>query len=349
MQPKPLIDLLSTLFEREELQRFLHCGPDGEKVVKGIDFSGPLDDVVYRAVTHLVRLGHIDAEFFERLRQERPRRTSEIDIVEGKSLGSAANITPETHVVTLVAAIAGQVSAIDDEQIGAALGDRRPKSWLRLDLNALDPLTGDGSAWAEGQAKIQRRVQEYLRTVVLPSGVRHVSLFGMAPIPWLMALGYAFSETVQVRVFQRLRVPATWSWQPDRPELDRWHTRLLVDAPEARDVAVLVSASAPVQMERVDAVLSAADRATYTITLQDPKIDAVRSEVQLEEFGRHYRALLDQIEQRQRAVERIHVFAAAPVAVAVDCGRRILHNADPVVVAYHYMDRGYVRAIALRP
>lgn len=349
MELKPLVDLLSSLFQGGELRRFLHFGPDGEQAVQAIEFTGPPIDVAYHCVTYLIRAGHIGPAFFIRLREERPRRARDIDAVERQCLGSTVSETHDTHVVTLVAAIAGQISAIDDGQIGAALGSRAPKSWLRLDLHALDPFAGAGSAWTKGEAEIRRKVQEHLRTVVLPSGVNHVSLFGLAPIPWLMALGYAFSETVQVRVFQRHRVPSTWSWQPDQPGLDHWQTRLLTAAPEAREVALLVSASAPVQQERVDAVLSSTDRATYTITLQDPKIDAVRTEAQLEEFGKQYRALLDEIEQRQRAVERIHVFAAAPVAVAIDCGRRILHNADPVIVAYHYVDRGYVRALELRP
>lgn len=347
-QIQALVDLLSDLFTTEELRRFVHFGPEGERLVKEIDFVGPPSEVGYRVVELLRRAGHIDAPFFVRLRKGRERRASDIHAVESICLGSTA-VKPaaETHVVTLVAAVAGQVSAIDDAQILAALGHGASKSWLRIDLHALNPLADRGS-WTEGQAEIRRRVQDYLRESVLPSGVSHLSLFGLAPIPWLMALGYALSETVEARVFQRFRVPSGWRWQADEPGRERWHTRQISVDPAARDVAILVSASARVQLDRVDAVLLPEKRSTYTIELENPRIDAVRSESQLEEFGMHYRALLDRIEQAHRAVERVHVFVAAPVAVAIDCGRRILHNADPVVVAYNFEERRYVSALELR-
>lgn len=349
-QIQALVDLVSDLFTPDQLRRFVHFGPEGETLVNEVDFSGSTSDVAYRVVGFLRRAGHIDPAFFARLRQERERRATDIDAVESMCLGSEAAVKPfaATHAVTLVAAIAGQISAIDDTQILAALGHSAPKSWLRIDLHALNPLGEDGGAWTEGQAEIRRKVQDYLRESVLPSGVSHLSLFGLAPIPWLMALGYALSETVETRVFQRFRVPAGWRWQADESGRERWLTRQVSVDPTARDVAILVSASARVQVDRVDAVVPPENRATYTIELENPRIDAVRSESQLEEFGRYYRALLDRIEQEQRAVERVHVFVAAPVAVAIDCGRRILHNADPIVVAYNFVERTYVRALELR-
>lgn len=344
-----LTHLLVDLFTPDQLKQFLHFGPDGDELVRSFPSTTVPFDGAYQAVDLLRRHGLVDADFFGRLRQVRPRRAADIDAVERAWPTRRAEVIAETHVVLLVAAIAGQVSAIDDGQVRAALGATREIGRLRLDLHDLEPLIGDPSIWLAGQARIQTAVQEYLRTTVLASPAHHVSVFGQAPIPWLMTLGYALSETVEARVHQRLREPSTWCWQNHEPALDTWQTRVVADAPFAREVAVLVSASAPVRPERVQAALSTVTYAAYEITLAEPRYDAVRSPEQLEEFGRHYRRLFARIEAAHPEVERVHVFAAAPVAVAVDCGRKLLHSADPVVVTYQLHERRYVRALELRP
>ncbi|PCC74263.1 hypothetical protein SAMN02745121_04366 [Nannocystis exedens] len=341
-----LVKLLESLFQPDGLQRFVHLELDAAQVVHEVNFEAAPERVFYKVAVALQQAGYIDADFFARLRAARPRRASDIDAV---AVLFAAAVGQRTHVITLEAAIAGPISAIDEEQVRAALGAATPLSRLRLDLHDLDPRAGDPSTWSKGHLRICHGVQQHLRDVVLPSGACHLSLFGLAPIPWLVALGHAVSETIDARVFQRLRAPAGWSWQPDAPGLDRWFVVADPAAPPARDVAVLVSASARVQRERVDAVLRPAGRATYEITLAEPRLDAVRSEAQLEEFARHYRAVLGQIEQRHPALERLHIFAAAPVAVAIECGRRILHNAAPMIVTYDFAGGRYSEALELRP
>ncbi|MCY1004680.1 SAVED domain-containing protein [Nannocystis pusilla] len=347
MSLKSLVDLLDSLFSPDGLQRFVHLELDAEKVVQEVDFKTAPARVFYEVAVALRQQGRIDSQLFAKLRGKFPRRVSDIDAVAIFFGEPAAPSGLQTHVITLEAAIAGQISAIDEEQIRVALGTAVPVSRLKLDLHDLDTLAGDPSTWSKGQVRIRESIQQHLRDEVLRSGARHLSLFGLAPIPWLVAFGLAVSETIDARVFQRLRAPAGWSWQPEEPELDRWSVIPDPDAPPARDVAVLISASASVKRERVDAVLPRADRATYEITLADPRIDAVRSEALLEAFAHHYRAVLGQIEARHPGIERLHIFAAAPVAVAIECGRRILHNAAPRIVSYEFAGGQYRKALEL--
>lgn len=338
MEIKALAELLDSLFTADELRIFLHAGPQGERIVHVIAAGEPLQTIAYKTVLGLRAARCIDRGFFARLRAERPYRADEIAEVEVLWPEHAVTIRRATHVITLVAEVAGQAAAIDDELILDALGACDEDSRLAIDLH-------DCKAWAEGRDRIRADVQRHLREVVLRSSVRHVSLFGLAPIPWLMTLGYAVSETVEAQVFPRLRTPSTLRWQTDGV-MEGWQTQRVSADPAARDVAVLVSASARVQVPRVEAVLSS--RAIYELRLDRPGIDAVRSEAQLAAFGRCYRGLLDEIAEQQPQVERVHVFAAAPVAVAIDCGRRILHSGDPAVVAYTLVDGRYVRALELR-
>ena len=345
MEFEALVELLISLFSPEELQMFLHMGPQGDRIVGAIELGNSRQRIAYDAIVALREARALDREFFRRLREQRPHRGDEIAALEARWPGDAVAGVRATHVITLVAEVAGQAAAIDDEQIRDALGACDERSRLQLDLHDCG---GAAPAWSAGQDKIRTAVQRYLREVVLPSGVRHVSLFGLAPIPWLMTLGHAISETVEARVFQRLRTPSTWTWQTEDTKEGCWLTRQVSAAPDARAVAVLISASARVQFPRVDAALPPSSRAVYEISLARPRIDAVRSEAQFEEFGRCYRGLLDQIAERHPTIEHVHVFAAVPVAMAIDCGRRILHSGDPVVIAYWLVERQYVLALELR-
>jgi hypothetical protein len=250
---------------------FLHMGPQGDRIVGAIELGNSRQRIAYDAVVALREARALDREFFQRLREKRPHRGDEIAALEARWPGDAVAGVRATHVITLVAEVAGQAAAIDDEQIRDALGACEERSRLQLDLHDFG---GAAPAWSAGQDKIRTAVQRYLREVVLPSGVRHVSLFGLAPIPWLMTLGHAISETVEARVFQRLRTPSTWTWQTEDAKEGGWLTRQVSAAPDARAVAVLISASARVQLPRVDAALLPSSRAVYEISLARPRIDA---------------------------------------------------------------------------
>lgn len=351
MPSRELRELLTELFSESELRRWVAEGPDPDISSELPGTGASMADLVHGLIGILERRRLIDKVFFDRLRCERPRRQSEISRVEARWMGSEPltemRAPRKTHVITLEARIRGSVSLIDDDDIRAALGSDEEISRLSLDLGSLDLSIGDEKTWLEGQTRIRSEVQGFLHGKVRRSGTGLVSIFGLAPIPWLMALGHAISETVPTRLFTRLRVPPSWRWEPDTPLLPRWKKARVGEAIGARCAAILVSGSAKVRHDRVDRVLPEGDRFTYTISLESPRIDAIRSEAQLDEFGELYRSVLDEIESDGPAVEVIHVFVAGPVAIAVECGRRILHSSSPPIVTYQLTPHGYVRALTL--
>ncbi len=343
---RDLHQLLLELFSSAELRRFIHFGPEGDELVKLVSFDGDAAEVAYQCAMLLERRGLVDQALFRRLEQKVPGQRARIAAVARRLLGSLTTVHSGTHLLTLAAPIGGQLSLISPPEIKAALGDRAVHSELRIDLNDLDVTAGSHTTWQIGQDRIRSQVQTYLRDVVARSTEPRVSVFGLAPIPWLMALGYALSETVPSRLFNRLRVPPSWSWEAG-DFTSGWASRRCGDPIAARDVALLVSASATVRPARVDHVLPPESRATYELTLAHPQLDAIRSERQLDEFGRAYRDVLDTIEREVEGVERIHIFAAVPVALAIDCGRRILHTASPELVTYQFVNGAYERALSL--
>ena len=342
---KDLHELLTELFKPSEFERFLHFGPEGDTLVRALNFQQEPAHVFYEGAKLLERHGLVNRALFGRLADERPGKRERIEAVERSILGKFA-ASVGTHVITLEAPIGGNPSLISSSEFRDALGGCADLERLRLDLNDLDVHAGPQEIWTIGQQRIQAGVRTFLRDTIASSEERHISVFGLAPIPWLMALGYALSETVPSRLFTRLRAPASWSWEAERTERDRWSWHRSGARCAARDAVILISASAVVRPALVAEVLPG-KVPTYALALTHPRLDAVRCEVQIEEFGQVYREVLEAIEQEVEGVERIHVFAAAPVAVAVDCGRRILHSAAPTLVAYHLHKGAYVRALEL--
>ena len=110
-----------------------------------------------------------------------------------------------------------------------------------------------------------------------------------------------------------------------------------------------MSASASVSLERIRRAIDVDDAAIYSVSIEKPRIDAVRSEGQLQSFARTYREVLRELEHRHPRLERIHLFVAAPVAVAIACGRCVLHSSAPPLVTYDYVRGTYERALVLEP
>src|SRR5262245_13784990 len=112
MAIEALVELLVSLFSPAELQMFLHMGPQGERIVRGIDLGQSPRRIAYEAVVALREARALDREFFRRLREERPLRADDIAALESRWPGDAVAGVRATHVITLVAEVAGQAAAI---------------------------------------------------------------------------------------------------------------------------------------------------------------------------------------------------------------------------------------------
>ena len=83
-----LYQLLLLLFDASELRLWLRFSAEGEAVVRALPGeSVSKNELVFKATDLLIRRGLIDAEFFDRLQQERSRRAAVIDHVRAQWLG----------------------------------------------------------------------------------------------------------------------------------------------------------------------------------------------------------------------------------------------------------------------
>ena len=343
---KKLEDLLSELFSADEFRRWIsHTHSEIYNDLPGRNESSSA--LFHEAAGILKRRGLINANFFHSLKQDRDKKTEAIDAVAVLWCSPPATpIVRKTNLLTLQAPIAGLLSLIDDDEVRTSLAPDIVAECLHIGLGEFSHTP---SGWLRGREYIHEKVQTFLTALCSSPGPTHLSIFGLAPIPWLVALGYSLSETVSARVFNRLRDPPTWTWERQSSAADTWRMTRLWGSVKASEGIVVVSASAPLHLERIAHVVDPQDRVVYSISIDNPRLDAIRSEEQLQSFAQRYREVLSELEQRHPDLERIHLFVAGPVAVAIECGRRVLHSSTPPIVTYNYVRGVYERALVLEP
>jgi len=136
-------------------------------------------------------------------------------------------------------------------------------------------------------------------------------------------LGSLLSDLPAAEVYQLHREPSGWLWRDHPGGFD-----YVVQEPDtiSGPPALVLSLSATVSDERVTAVLR--DATIWRLTVPEPNNDFLRSRLQLRQFRETVRPLMDRIKARHGEAATLHVFPAAPVAVAVELGRILMPKAD---------------------
>ena len=66
----------------------------------------------------------------------------------------------------------------------------------------------------------------------------------------------------------------------------------------------------------------------WTLTIENPYNDFLKSKEQLRSFREVFRKLMDQIKSNHGHKNELHLFPAAPVSIAVEIGRAWMPKAD---------------------
>jgi hypothetical protein len=148
--------------------------------------------------------------------------------------------------------------------------------------------------------------------------VQHISVFALAPQPLLIRLGSLLTDITPVQVYPRVREPEpAWGWRshPRNAGFIVLHPQEIKGPP-----ALVLAMSDHVPDERVKAVLGQG-ATIWRVTLSRPHNDFVRSRRQLQDFRALARQLLVDIGKAHGQQALLHVFPAAPAAIAVELGR----------------------------
>jgi SMODS-associated and fused to various effectors sensor domain len=193
------------------------------------------------------------------------------------------------------------------------------------------------------ETKIKRRVLRYLDEGIDDVKIKHISLFGMSPMPLLMYLGRCIGDTVPTDIYQSHRnienTSKTWSWQEDIAVKLSYSVSCEQES-ESGIVFLKLAISDAIEYDKYENLVSS-DCNIYQITISEPSPHFLKSKRQLEIFSYEYRKLLNEIQSKHGKNCKIYILPAVPIPIAVECGRVILPTKDPEVYACeYYSDRG---------
>lgn len=206
----------------------------------------------------------------------------------------------------------------------------------------------DNPVYYEMARRVIDQQLQLIRQGIEQNEIVHLSVFAFARIPILVYLGFKLGNKVGSTLFQRRRVDANhWHWLNEEI-VQAFEWKLLRSSANKSKVAFILNVSGSIHEEELpDEVKD--DHNIYVISPAgvDPGPDTVLTQQSLVEFRNCYRALLAHIETQHKPIERIHVFPAVPLSVAIACGSDLMPHAHPELVVYDRMPRNFKYALSI--
>lgn len=262
----------------------------------------------------------------------------------------------ETVVVRVIGGIRGAPVEIPaDTVLTAVRGDGRfPRYRLamagedvEIDLRGLAG-EGDAAYWTAGARIIEQKVSRIRDT---QQSIHHISVFALARIPLLVALGFHLDDKIPTTIYQRRRDGAGdqgWGFDPGAEPVT-FRTEQISNCDHSRErVALAVSLTAPIGH---DVVAATPNASVYEITpfATAPSRDVMTAQASLDAFADTYHQFLGIVERDHPQCVEIEIFPAAPASAAIELGRGIMRGAQSGLVVYdRQMDGTFQPALTLR-
>lgn len=270
----------------------------------------------------LVDIEDVDGHPVERMQEI--KRTHEQRI----ALQTSLDYSHRSHIVHYLARIADEMPIINWQQSKDAMfPNHYPAESNPIEIGLSNSAFQDSEDhyWIMERENLRRQFQTKVRTR-LGHDIKHLSVFGFAPQPLLIEFGRLLSDISGVEVYQHQKEPSDqWIWSN---ECDN-NMDFIVHEPKSSgsEVALNLSLSANISNQRIVSVLGS-DIAIWTVTLDSPNNDFLKTRSQLQLFRQKFRSLLNRIKIVHGEENIIHVFPATPVAVAIEIGRVWSPKAD---------------------
>lgn len=203
----------------------------------------------------------------------------------------------------------------------------------------------DASFWATELENLESQFNEQLRPKFRKGEINHLSVFAFAPMPLLVKLGTLINDIQQVEIHQPVRDPKSWNLNDDATATDY---RVIEPAETHPIVALNISLSASVNNDRITNVIGN-DCSIYTLTIDEPFNDFLKSKKQLQDFSIEVRKLLNYIKSKYNGQTPVHVFPAMPIATAIELGRVWMPKADMPLYIYdeNTANSGFFKALEI--
>lgn len=324
---------------------FSSGGPRGNAGVPDDDLNGIANLFLvcyacHRKIDQKRDGGRYPASLLREMKAEHERR---IEFVTGISAER------RSHVLLYGANIGEQSSPLNFNDASSAMFPDRFPADRALVLGLANSATSDRNAgyWESEERQLRTQFERQVRSRIDLGDIAHLSVFALAPQPLLVFLGTLLGDILPASVYQRHREPATWAWPKDAKELV-WDVR--EPASTSGPPALVLAISATVMPDRITPVLGP-DASIWTVSLDAPHNDALKSPQHLSGFRARLRPLLDRIKAIHGQSTPLHVFPASPVSAAVELGRIRMPKADMPWQLYDQNSAlgGFVPALSILP
>jgi hypothetical protein len=205
---------------------------------------------------------------------------------------------------------------------------------VEIDLRGL-PEEGDPEYWATGERII---AVQSARIRNARQAIRHLSVFALTRIPLLVALGFHLDDKIPTTIYGRRRDgtgDGGWGLDPAAEPVG-FEVRHLAGPASGPRIAVAVSVTAPIG---ADVVAAAGEGAVYEIAPHGVPHgrDLLGARASLDQLADAYHRFLGRVEADHPDCAVIDLYAAVPVAGAVQLGRGLMRDAQPALRVH---DRG---------
>lgn len=203
----------------------------------------------------------------------------------------------------------------------------------------------DAAFWTTEVANLEAQFDKKLFQNYAKGEIKHLSVFAFAPIPLLVKLGTLINDVYTCQINQKVRNPDTWNLNDDTTEVKY---TLIEPENKHKTVALNISLSATITNDRIIQVLGD-ECDIYTITIDTPFNDYLKSKKHLEDFSITIRGLFNKIKASYNEKTPIHIFPAMPIAKAVEMGRVWMPKADMPLYLYdqNTVNGGFTKAIEI--
>jgi hypothetical protein len=317
-------------------------GPRGDPVLSE-QLKSDLSNLMLMCDTHHRRIDHDDVAGHpvERLRAMKDSHEQRVELV------GALGPEKRSHVI-LYGANIGQHNAPLSlaKAADAMLPEWYPAEARPISLGMSNSVLRDAGElyWDVEAGQLKQLFEQQVKPRLAQGDIHQLSVFGLAPQPLLMLLGYLLCDIPAADVYQLHREPPNWRWQTDP---DGFEYRVEEPATLDETPALVFSLSATIADERIHMVLPGA--AIWKVIVPDPNNDFLKGRGQAQRFRETIRRLLNRIKAAHGEQATIHVFPAMPVALAVEFGRVVMPKADLPLRIYDQNQKlgGFVHALDL--
>lgn len=315
--------------EQAHICAFKEGGPRGLKGIRPEDINSIENLMLLCAPCHKLVDDNPERYARELLQEYKAEHEKRVRWVT--SLGSEV----QTTVLQLKAKIGTSVVEVSQAEIFDALRPRYPAGpGVVVDVTGIGNERG-GAFYTAAYEAVQIEAERLYAKGSHIERTKHLSVFGLAPIPLLMGLGASLSNKVQTDFYQCHRDRSyRWTWSAGE-QTARYKADCLRGGTASDKIALVLSLSGMIDSASLPAHIDDS-YSVYEISLCDavPHTGFLRQREDLDEFRKVYRELLALLRKKHPTARELRMFPAVPAPVAIACGFDLLPKVDPALVVY---------------